>query len=94
MIKNHWYTPFSNVCSQRIVVSVEVETNRILEVQIDGGYNGFKEGLCRLLVGRDVDEVIALLENVPCKGHDSSCPAEVAKALKVWKSIHKVTSIT
>ncbi|MBQ0083495.1 MAG: TIGR03905 family TSCPD domain-containing protein [Clostridiales bacterium] len=78
------YTP-QGVCSRRI--SVEVNDNDIIEkVTFIGGCNGNTQGVSALARGRNVDEIIELLQNIKCGFKGTSCPAELAKALKKYKS--------
>lgn len=68
------------VCSNRMVVDVENGVIRSLQVQ--GGCNGNLQGISRLIDGMDVDEAIARLEGIRCGFKPTSCPDQLAKALK------------
>lgn len=68
------------VCSRTIRIKVE---NGIVEsVRFEGGCNGNTQGISALVVGMQVDEVIKRLENIKCGFKDTSCPAQLAEALK------------
>lgn len=71
------------VCSR--AVEFEVENNVITSCEFIGGCHGNTQGVARLVVGRDVDEVIATLEGINCGGRGTSCPDQLAKALKQYK---------
>lgn len=71
-------------CSQRILF--EVEDNKVKNVQFIGGCNGNLQGICRLVDGLDVDEVIAKIEGIRCGMKPTSCPDQLAKALKEAKA--------
>lgn len=71
------------VCSR--AVEFEVENNVITSCEFIGGCHGNTQGVARLVVGRDVDEVIAALEGINCGGRGTSCPDQLAKALKQYK---------
>ncbi len=72
-------------CSRRIFFDVENDTLKYVE--FEGGCKGNTEGVGRLCVGRKVDDVISLLEGIPCRGN-TSCPDQLAKALKEYKENH------
>lgn len=73
------YTP-KGVCSRKIVC--EVENGIILSVKFTGGCNGNTQGIAGLVKGMKVEDVIARLENVDCGGRGTSCPDQLAKALR------------
>lgn len=68
------------VCSLQI--DIELEGDTIRSVRYTGGCNGNTQGLSALVAGRQKDEVIALLDGINCKGRGSSCPDQLARALK------------
>ena len=68
------------VCSQRM--DVEVEDGKIQKVEVLGGCNGNLQGISRLVVGMDVEEAIRRMEGIRCGGKPTSCPDQLAKALK------------
>ena len=70
-------------CSQRILF--EIEDNTLKNVQYIGGCNGNLKGISSLVEGMDVDEVIARLEGTKCGMKDTSCPDQLARALKEAK---------
>lgn len=71
-------------CSQRILF--EIEDNKLKNVQYIGGCNGNLKGISALVDGMDVDEVIARLEGTKCGMKDTSCPDQLARALKEAKA--------
>ena len=71
-------------CSQRIIF--EIEDNIIKNVQFLGGCNGNLKGIGSLVEGMEVDEVISRLEGIRCGMKSTSCPDQLAKALKEAKS--------
>ena len=70
-------------CSQMIYF--DVEDNKVKNVQFMGGCNGNLKGISKLVEGMDVDEVIARLEGTTCGMKDTSCPDQLARALKQAK---------
>ena len=74
------YTPTGGVCSKLMVI--DSEENVIKNVQIVGGCQGNILGLSRLLVGMDIKEAIQRLEGIDCRERGTSCPDQLAQALK------------
>ena len=68
------------VCSEAIYI--ETEGDIIRKIQYTKGCNGNTQGVAALCVGRKVAEVIGLLEGIDCKGRGTSCPDQLARALK------------
>lgn len=71
-------------CSQQILF--EIEDNKLTNVQYIGGCNGNLKGIAALVEGMDVDEVIVRLEGTKCGMKDTSCPDQLARALKEAKN--------
>ena len=71
------------VCSKCIYF--EVEDHKVKNVSYIGGCNGNLKGIGALVEGMDIDEVISRLEGTPCGGKKTSCPDQLAKALKAYK---------
>lgn len=71
-------------CSQRIVI--DVEDNVIKKIEFIGGCDGNTQGVARLAEGRPIDEVISLVEGIRCGYKPTSCPDQLAKALKEIKA--------
>ncbi len=67
-------------CSRSI--SFESDGKIVRNVAFMGGCNGNTQGISRLVEGMEVKKVIELLENVDCGGRGTSCPAQLAEALK------------
>ena len=73
----------SGTCSRTILF--EIEDNKVKNVQYIGGYNGNLKGIGSLVEGMDVDEVISRLEGTTCGPKSTSCPDQLACALKEAK---------
>ena len=67
-------------CSQRIFF--EIEDEKLKNVQFLGGCNGNLKGICALVEGMDVNEVIGKIEGIKCGMKNTSCPDQLATALK------------
>ena len=70
-------------CSQRILF--EIENDTLMNVQFIGGCNGNLKGIGSLVEGMSVDEVISRLEGTTCGMKTTSCPDQLAAALKQAK---------
>ena len=77
------YVP-RGVCSR--LIEMEIEDNRIQNVRFMGGCHGNLQGISALVKGMDVDEAIKKLEGINCGGRGTSCPDQLAKALKAAKN--------
>ncbi len=67
-------------CSRSI--EIEIENDRVKDVNFIGGCNGNLKGIASLVKGLTVDEVIEKLEGITCGFKGTSCPDQLAKALK------------
>ena len=70
----------SGTCSQ--MITFDIEDNKVRNVQFYGGCNGNLKGIAALVEGMDVDEVISRVEGVKCGMKKTSCPDQLAQALK------------
>ena len=70
-------------CSSAI--NFEVDGDILKEVSFKGGCNGNLQGISRLVKGRKIDEIISTLEGISCGGRPTSCPDQLARALKQYK---------
>ena len=70
-------------CSQ--MISFNVENGKVHGVQFYGGCNGNLKGIGALVEGMDIDEVITRVEGIKCGMKATSCPDQLAQALKAAK---------
>lgn len=73
------YIP-SGVCSKKM--TIEVEGGKVIKAKVIGGCNGNLQGICRLLEGMEVSEAISRMEGIRCGFKPTSCPDQMAQALK------------
>lgn len=73
------YTP-KGVCSRHM--NIDVEDGVITRVEVIGGCNGNLQGIARLLQGMTPAEAIRRLDGIRCGSKDTSCPDQLAQALK------------
>lgn len=74
----------SGVCSRSI--DIEIENDIVKSVSYLGGCNGNLKGIGELVKDMPVDAVIKKLENIKCGFKNTSCPAQLAEALKAYKN--------
>ena len=73
------YTP-QGTCSRHI--GIEIEDGIVKNVQFTGGCHGNTQGVSILVKGMKVEDVIAKLKGINCKGRGTSCPDQLARALE------------
>ena len=71
-------------CSK--MITFDLEDNKVKNVQFYGGCNGNLKGIASLVEGMDADEIIARVEGVKCGMKKTSCPDQLAQALKEAKA--------
>ena len=69
-----------NTCSRSI--EFEVENGIVKGVRFNGGCMGNTQGIAALVEGMKVEDVIARCEGIQCGFRGTSCPDQLAKALK------------
>ena len=68
------------VCSRHM--EIDVEDGVIQAVRVTGGCNGNLQGVSALLKGMTVEDAIARMEGIHCGMKPTSCPDQLAQALK------------
>lgn len=76
------YQP-QGVCSR--LIQLEIENDKIVAAQFVGGCNGNTKGICSLITGMNVDDVIQRLSGITCGGKPTSCPDQLARCLMEYK---------
>ena len=71
-------------CSREIAFAVE--DGKVKNVSFYGGCNGNLKGIGALVEGMDIDDVIARVEGIHCGMKSTSCPDQLAQALKAAKN--------
>ena len=73
----------SGVCSSAI--DFDVVDNKVTNVKFIGGCSGNTQGVAALIEGMDIDEAIKRIEGIRCGFRPTSCPDQLARALKQYK---------
>ena len=68
------------VCSMEI--TFDIENDIVHNVRFLGGCSGNTQGVARLCEGRNAKEVAELLAGINCGSKGTSCPDQLAKAIK------------
>ena len=70
-------------CSRQIIYEV-TEDNKLKNVKFIGGCSGNLQALSRLVEDMPIDQVIATLKGIKCRGN-TSCGDQLATALEQYK---------
>lgn len=73
------YKP-TGVCSKQI--DIELDGDIIKSVKFTGGCSGNTQGVAALVAGMKVSDAISRLDGIRCGIRETSCPDQLAKALK------------
>ena len=73
------FTP-QGVCSRKMII--EVENGTVKDITVEGGCNGNLQGISSLVKGMKVEDVIKRLDGIKCGMKGTSCPDQLAQALK------------
>ena len=76
----HYEYKTNGTCSRSIIF--DVENGKVQNVQFIGGCNGNLKGIGALVEGMDINDVIARVEGITCGMKSTSCPDQLAQALK------------
>jgi uncharacterized protein (TIGR03905 family) len=70
-----------------VLIDVTADDNDIIQnVAFLGGCDGNLQGICRLVRGQKIDDVIAKLDGISCGGKPTSCPDQLCRALEQLKN--------
>ncbi len=69
------------VCSRQITVELD-DSGVITDIRFLGGCSGNTQGVAALAVGQKAEEIIPKLAQIRCGDKQTSCPAQLAAALK------------
>ena len=74
----------SGTCSR--MIEIDIENGIIKKVEYIGGCSGNTQGVAALVRGMSVDEAISRLDGIHCGPRPTSCPDQLANALKQYKN--------
>ena len=70
----------NGVCSR--LINFDIVDNKVKNVELIGGCAGNAQGVARLIEGMDVNEAIRRMEGIRCGARKTSCPDQLARALR------------
>ena len=76
----HFTYRTKGTCSQEILFDVDGKT--VKNIEFIGGCNGNLKGIAKLLPGMKAEDAIARMEGTTCGRKPTSCPDQIAQALK------------
>lgn len=82
-MKHYEYIP-KGVCSRQMIFEIE-DDGTIASLQVIGGCNGNLKGISALVKGQKAEDVIARLEGIQCGMKPTSCPDQIARALREYQ---------
>ncbi len=83
----HIQYPTQGTCS--VLIDVVADDNDVIQqVSFLGGCDGNLQGICRLVQGQKIDDVIGKLDGISCGGKPTSCPDQLCRALEQLKNKH------
>ena len=85
MKTKHTQYETSGTCSTLIDVTAD-ENDIIQQVFFMGGCNGNLQGICQLVRGQHIDDVIRRLDGIRCGFKNTSCPDQLCRALEQLKN--------
>lgn len=72
------------------LMNVVLDDNKIYDVEFYGGCGGNLQGIKKLIIGMDIDDVIKKLKGIDCGGKGTSCPDQLANCLMEFKKSMEV----
>lgn len=80
----HYAYKTQGVCSRMIDLDIDGDT--VVKVTFTGGCSGNTQGVAALVAGMSIDEAISRIEGIHCGPRPTSCPDQLAQALKAYKA--------
>lgn len=72
------------VCSAKIIL--DIENDIIQDAEFINGCDGNTKGVCSLIKGMNINDVIKKLKGIDCRHKGTSCPDQLARALEEYKN--------
>lgn len=79
------FVPMKGICAVGCQIEID-DDNRLVSCEFLGGCDGNHKGLNSLCKGMDIDEIADRLEGITCGRKSTSCPDQLAKALRKMKA--------
>ena len=75
------YKP-NGVCSTEMIFDIDENTRIVNDLKVINGCNGNLKGISSLVKGMKIEDIISKLEGITCGFKPTSCPDQIARALK------------
>ena len=79
------YKP-SGVCSTEMIFDIDVEKDVVKNLKVINGCDGNLKGISSLVKDMKIEDIISKLSGIKCGFKNTSCPDQIAKALKEYKN--------
>ncbi len=66
------------------MMNIELEGEKIKDVEFIGGCNGNLKGIRSLILGMNIEEVVSKLQGIRCGDKPTSCPDQLATCLREY----------
>ena len=83
----HYDYKTKNTCSS--MISLDMDGDVVRNVRFTGGFNGNLQGVSKLVEGMTVDQIESKLSGIRCGMKPTSCPDQLAKAVREAKEAQK-----
>jgi uncharacterized protein (TIGR03905 family) len=64
-------------------IDLQIENGIITACRINNGCKGNTQGVAKLVIGRNAEEMASLLEGIQCRG-GTSCPDQLSRAIRAY----------
>ena len=71
------------VCSAKMIF--QIDNNKVIDLKVIGGCNGNLKGISQLIKNMAIEDIIDKLSGIKCNYKTTSCPDQIAEALKAYK---------
>ena len=73
---------YTTKCTCARTITFDLENGIVSNIQFEGGCNGNLKGISALAEGKNAEEIIETLAGIRCGFKSTSCPDQLATALK------------
>lgn len=74
------------------LMNIVLDGNKVYDVEFLGGCSGNLQGIRNLVIGMDIDDVIAKLQGIRCGAKATSCPDQLSQCLLQYKDSMEIKS--
>ena len=74
------------------LMNIVLDDNKVYDVEFYGGCSGNLQGIRKLIIGMDIDEVIEKLKGIRCGAKSTSYPDQLSQCLLQYKNDIEIKS--